>query len=88
MRDLRKLGPALVAEERICIRELVAIEAVFGSLESEGANAVSLHTPTFFEVVQEARESNPVCWTKPAFVDGQAQRVVVLTCCRVQIHRG
>lgn len=49
MRDLRKLGPALVAEEGICIRGLVAIEAVFGGLKSEGANAVSLYIPTFFE---------------------------------------
>lgn len=88
MRDLRELGPTLKAEEWIFIRELVAVESIFGSLKGEGANAVSLDTTTFLEVVEEARESNPVGWTKPAFVDWETQRVFkVLMCCRVQIHR-
>lgn len=89
VRDLRKLGPALEAEEGISIGKLVAIEAIFGSLKGEGTNSVSLNTTTLFEVVKETRESNPVGWTKPAFIDWETQRVfVVLTCCRAQIHRG
>lgn len=86
--DLRELGTALKTEKGIFVGKLVAIESIFGSLKGEGANTISLDTTTLFKVVEEARESNPVGWTKPAFVDRETQRVFeVLMCCRVQIHR-
>lgn len=88
VRDLRELGTALKTEKGILVCKLVAIESIFGSLKGEGANTISLDTTTFFEVVEEARKSNPVGWTEPAFVYRETQRVFeVLTCCRVQIHR-
>lgn len=86
--DLRELGTALKTEKGIFVGKLVAIESIFGRLKGEGANTISLDTTTFFKVVEEARESNPVGWTKPAFVDRETQGIFeVLMCCRVQIHR-
>ena len=51
--DLRKLGTAVKAEERVSIGELVSVEAILRSLEGQGANAILLHAATIFEMVEE-----------------------------------
>lgn len=71
VRDLRELSPALIAIERVLVGKVIAVETVLRCLKGKSANAVSLHTATFFEVVQQARETNPVAWTEPAFVNGK-----------------
>jgi hypothetical protein len=53
VRDLRELGAAVKAEEGVCVGELVSVEAIFRSLEGEGANAIFLHAATIFEMVEE-----------------------------------
>lgn len=54
VRDLRKLGTALEAEEGILVGESVAIKPIFRRLEGESADAVLLHATAFFEVEEEA----------------------------------
>jgi hypothetical protein len=90
VRDLRKVSAALETEEGVVVGEAVSIEAILGGLEGEGANAILLHTAAIFKMEEQARESYPACWTEPAFVDWETQRVAgVLLCCFCRVkHAG